>query len=56
MVKGDHTSSFNGAFKSKGTARRLKRKIANGFIVRRKVDGEMRFLVMSKNNGRGKNK
>jgi len=45
---------FNGEFRHAGKARRKKREIADGFIVRRKVDGEMRFAVMSKKHkGRG---
>jgi hypothetical protein len=53
-LKGKRNLGFNGTFSTPFDARRKKGRISNGFIVRRKVNGKMRFTVMSKKQGRGR--
>jgi hypothetical protein len=53
--RGHNAARFKGNFKVSAWAKSKKRKLSNGFIVRRKVNGEMRFTVMSK-KPQGRNK
>jgi hypothetical protein len=48
------SGKFNGAFSSREKARKQKRSLSVGYIVSRKVNGEMRYTVLSRKKRRGK--
>lgn len=39
---------IHGAFNSKAKAKAKERKVSGGFIVKRKIKGESRYVVLSK--------